>query len=138
MGIVCIAGNAPNTGATRSEPDHARPQSNAADTAVGAPTGYAVAMGGGNILQARRNSIHDNDNGVYIGGTLASGFDFSNGGQSADANKFYCNSKGVGNGYDLLLAFTTNTAATSAATRGIMLRRRRASRSRRARTERTS
>ena len=86
-------------------------ETNAADTAVGAPTGYAVAMGGGNILQARRNSIHDNDNGVYIGGTLASGFDFSNGGQSADANKFYCNSKGVGNGYDLLLAFTTNTAA---------------------------
>jgi hypothetical protein len=86
-------------------------ESNAADTAVGAPTGYAVAMGGGNILQARRNSIHDNDNGVYIGGTLATAFDFSSGGQSADANKFFCNSKGVGNGYDLLLGFTTNTAA---------------------------
>ncbi|HEY1955184.1 MAG TPA: DUF1565 domain-containing protein [Polyangiaceae bacterium] len=87
-------------------------ESNAADTAAGTTTGYAMILGGGNVLEARRNAIHDNDNGVYLGGSLANGFDFSSGGQAADANKFFCNSKVTGNGYDLVLAFTTNAAAS--------------------------
>ena len=99
-----IAKLADNTFANISE-------SNAADTAAGTTTGFALALGGGNVLQARRNSIHDNDNGIYLAGTVASGFDFSSGGQAADANKLYCNSKAVGNGYDLALAFTSNAAA---------------------------
>ena len=62
-------------------------ESAGADTAAGATTGYAIALGGGNVLQAQRNVIANNDNGVYIGGSLNTNFDFSSDGTSTNRNQ---------------------------------------------------
>ena len=89
-------------------------ESAGADTAVGATTGYAVAMGASNIKQAKRNVIHDNDNGVWLGAVANGGvtFDFSADGVQVDRNQLYCNSKTLsGNGYDVILAYANGTAA---------------------------
>jgi hypothetical protein len=87
-------------------------ESTAADTAVGGTTGYAIALGGGNVFQALRNAIHDNDNGVLLGGAPATNFDFSSGGTQVNRNQFYCNSKvSTGNGYDLILGYANGNAA---------------------------
>ncbi|HEX7600223.1 MAG TPA: hypothetical protein VF316_01415, partial [Polyangiaceae bacterium] len=80
-------------------------ESSAADTAVGETTGYALKLGGGHVLQAQRNTISNNDNGIYISGTMAANFDFSADGNPVNRNQFYCNSKTLaGNGYDVVLA----------------------------------
>ena len=68
-------------------------------------------LGSANVVQAQRNAIHDNDNGVYVSGPVGT-FDFSNGGQMVNRNQFYCNSKTLsGNGYDLLLATPSSGGA---------------------------
>jgi hypothetical protein len=92
-------------------------ESASADTAVGAATGYAIAMGASNIKQAKRNAIHDNDNGVWLGAVANSGvtFDFSADGVQVDRNQIYCNSKTLsGNGYDVILNYANGAAANFA------------------------
>ena len=85
-------------------------ESSAADTAVGATTGYAIAMGAGRIIQAHGNSINNNDNGIiFAAGTTLSNFDFSSDGTSSNANQIYCNSKpsvSSAVGYDLVVQGT--------------------------------
>jgi hypothetical protein len=84
-------------------------QSSAADTAVGGVTGYAIALGGGgSVLEAHANKIHDNDNGIALGAPATAAFDFSADGTPANANKIYCNSKkgSTSFGYDLILSYT--------------------------------
>ena len=89
-------------------------QSAEADTAAGTTTGYAINFGGARILQALRNSIHDNDNGLYLGSAVAVDFDFSGGTNAVvNRNQFFCNSKVAGaNGYDVILGYAggANTA----------------------------
>ncbi|HEX4513293.1 MAG TPA: DUF1565 domain-containing protein [Polyangiaceae bacterium] len=90
-------------------------ESTAADTAVSATTGYAIALGAGNVLQAQRNAIHDNDNGLLIAGAPSQNFDFSSDGTLVNRNQFYCNSKvTTGNGYDVILDYGSNSAANFA------------------------
>ena len=87
-------------------------ESSGADTAIGETTGYALKLGAGRILQAQRNAIDNNDNGIYIGGSIGVNFDFSADGQPVNRNQFYCNSKTLsGNGYDLVLAYGGGTSA---------------------------
>ena len=88
-------------------------QSAEADTAAGT-SGYAINFGGAHILQALRNSIHDNDNGLYLGSAVGTDFDFSGGANAVvNRNQFYCNSKVAGgNGYDVIVGYAggVNTA----------------------------
>jgi hypothetical protein len=76
----------------------------ALDTLIGGTSGWAMNLGNGRVIQAHGNKIHDNDNGVYLGGGPISTFDFSSDGSTNFANQIYCNSKvSSGNGYDLIL-----------------------------------
>ncbi len=81
-------------------------QSAAADLSIGAAiTGYAIRLEAFDVAQARRNKIHDNDNGVLMTMTPQADFDFS-GGLAAQSNQnvFYCNSDTHGGvGYDVIL-----------------------------------
>jgi hypothetical protein len=87
-------------------------ESAGADTAVGVTTGFALRLGGP-VLQALRNQIEGNDNGISLDSAPAAGFDFSSGGVAANANKIGCNSKipgGGSNGYDLVLNYSGGSA----------------------------
>ncbi len=77
----------------------------ALDTLIGGTAGWAMNLGAGRVLQAHGNKIHDNDNGVYLGGAPISNFDFSSDNSTNFSNQIYCNSKTTsGNGYDSDLA----------------------------------
>jgi hypothetical protein len=74
-------------------------------------TGFALVVS--NVLQAQRNVIHDNDNGVSIGSAPSATFDFSADGTTGNANQIYCNSKpsaAGGAGFDLALKYTGGAA----------------------------
>lgn len=83
-------------------------RSTAADQATYTTTGYALRLGVARVLQAQRNKIINNDNGILIENAYgaAANFDFSSDGGMNNANQIFCNSAPMGGnavGYDLIL-----------------------------------
>ncbi len=75
---------------------------------VAGVAGYAIIQGGYDILQALRNLIHDNDNGLWVQSSMRTTFSFSNGGNINDGSSIYCNSAGAGVGNDVILTTAQN------------------------------